>query len=639
MPSSDSPQGIYAPLSQTMTDSESEEEIHNSSKHSRHHQLNQNFRSANHNNSMNNSTAIGMGHMQYDRSNNMTHLNSDSEERHQTEADNVAILGRDPKDEPMSPLRRLAFVMSLVLCGLTVFIILWAAPCGDDNTCPAPADRVKSHNWLNNYTKVELKGVVNVVEGVRSWERNLIFMYRGDKFFPEFEQSNRKRNGIISLIGSSGAIAWFDEMVNEPVTIDCTLLDVDKNGKPDCLVIDEFGQLGAINPVSGQWLWRFFDQSAQKVDVLNFPVILPDLDGDGVFELLFATNKGEVARNYLRILSGRTGRPIGRGYKVTDCSYIHKFQLDNAYTVSFNCVNNDTEVQRFKSLQELYSLTTNRAIGAKLTPASLISQHKLYGQRKETEAQRNIYSINDKQLIVENRGKCPENCNVTFILSEEKNGVSHIIRNFSGSMMYGMVPAQLSFKGPDGSTKFNGFVIKFWEWSRNQTDFPSGNTRSKRDALLFDDNYNIFDHLIHKRRSYTLPTENPRPERSAANMTKQRTNSNIFLNYKMRMIKETVVLIIFNSADTHIENTSQSNIVQFCRSEKNEMSCQPDLNNQENSLLIADLDQDGSQELVSYYSTFVNKNGNKNDWKLVTYVQLLRLESELPILYDTVKKN
>jgi len=111
-------------------------------------------------------------------------------------------------------------------------------------------------------------------------------------------------------------------------------------------------------------------------------------------------------------------------------------------------------------------------------------------------------------------------------------------------------------------------------------------------------------------------------------------------NYKMQMITETVILVLFIGADTRIENTSQSNIVQFCRQDRNEMICQPDLINQENSMLIADLDMDGSQELVSYMSTFVPSDEDpENNWKLVSYVRLLRLQSELPAYYDQEKRN
>lgn len=668
-----------------------------------------------------------------DATNNYSSFNSDYDERNQTDADNVAILGGDESnkdikiDEPMSPARRCCFVASLLLCVLTVIIFVWVIPCSEDGSCPAPVDRVKTHNWYNNYSKIELKGGVNVVSGLRSWENNLIFLYRGDAFFPEFRPGNSKRNGIISLIGSSGAVAWFDEMTDEPVAIDCTLLDIDRNGRPDCLVIDEYGELGAINPISGHWHWTFKERSVHKVDALDFPVILPDLDNDGIMDILLVTSvtleqrtkhymrKGDVLnkndhsleqRNFLRILSGQSGHPIGEGFKVIECDTLRKLQLENAQTVSFNCIYNNTEAQRSKTLAELFSLITNKSlIGQKLVPASKISQHRHYGQRKDIDSQRNIYSLSGRELVVENRGKCPEDCSVTLILSENRNGKVFTLRNFTSSGTYGMVPAQWHFKNT--SPNMSGFVMKFWKWnissestntqsaSSAANSNPRGNetfqktqtSKSKSKSMkttkenatkpsfkqnhvqsssrgsgssdnknehrhrvlsnnqMQNEEFDAFDHLIHRRDSYNIKLETIRFKRStlpSTNGTKQKSSTNGKLlqdNYNMQRITESVILVLFIGADTRIENTSQSNIVQFCRGDRKEVVCQPDLNNQENSMLIADLDQDGSQELVSYTSTFVQVNDDPQDWRLVTYVRLLRLQSELPAFYEDVKHN
>ncbi|XP_064541089.1 uncharacterized protein LOC135430366 [Drosophila montana] len=647
-------------------------------------------------------------------------------------ADNVAILGNHQTDEakrpPMSTRRRICFIASLLLCLFAIVGFVWLIPCGNaDGTgaCPAPVDRQKTHNWLNNYTKIELRGGVNVVAGLRAWENNLIFLYRGDVFFPEFRPSNHKRNGIISLIGSSGAVAWYDETVDEPVAIDCTLLDVDSNGKPDCLVIDEYGELGAINANSGEWHWRFKDHAAHKLDAYDFPLILPDIDGDNVLDILlisslsleqrtktFVQHQQQPgspaaaqleARNVLRLLSGRRGRPIGEGFRVHDCHKLSRLQLDTAATaaggnlgvasgtasaamlnISYSCWRNNTEQQRSKSLAELYALITNKSlVGRRLLPASKIAQHRRYGQRKDMDAQRNVYLLSGRELLVENRGKCPD-CNVTLKLSETRDGRRNMLHNFTNSGMYGMVPAQWHFKNT--KSKMSGFVIKFWKWhspsssgnnsadkSHNYTNSSSKNInairekdkskdksksqqqqqhkkqqkesqqqqqRLKRDSLDYEfpadqAEFDAFEHLLplQKRETFTIAAAKNQSKPNAA-------QSQLMKNYKMQMITETVILVLFIGADTRIENTSQSNIIQFCRNDRNEMICQPDLNNQENSMLIADLDSDGSQELVSYMSTFVQANDEPtSDWKLVSYVRLLRLQAELPAFYDQEKRN
>lgn len=213
-----------------------------------------------------------------------------------------------------------------------------------------------------------------------------------------------------------------------------------------------------------------------------------------------------------------------------------------------------------------------------------------------------------------------------------------------------MVPARLSFNNSQDPSKssIHGFVIKFWEWSTNETDKFTGPTDKKLvDRPDNSTQFNRFDSILRKKRSWNLVNANTDKEKQEMNSRSAPYQKNIpeVLNNKiatdtvltsMRTIKETIVLIILNSSDIRIENTSQSNIVQFCRNEV----CQPDLNYQENSVFIADLDQDGSQELVSYYSTFVEQAENDaSKWKLSTYVQLLRLQSELPKLYAVDEKH
>lgn len=392
--------------------------------------------------------------------------------------------------------------------------------------------------------------------------------------------------------------------------------------------------------IAGTFFWYIADRTAKNTELLSFPLVLPDLDNDRVNELLVTSSV-----NSLIIVSGRNGQKIGSSYVLKECSFIHKFQLDINYKVSFICIKNETEVQMVKPLADLYRIiTTNRTIelhpmGRHQTP---INQHKFYGQRKDTLSQRNIYSVSGKQLIVENNGRCPDNCNVSVELIEQKNGRNNILRNFNGSRMYGMVPAILTFNSSGHNVK-SGFVIKFWEWAAQESDVEFHN-KPKRST---SNEFNLFSDVLTHKQPWRIPFNDAdvrqhRYERSANTQNTSRDTKDSIFKSRMRLIKETVILIVFNSTDTKIENTSQSNIVQFCHGDPNDIECQPDLNYQENSLLIADLDQDGSQELVSFYSTYVydgNDTNESSNWQLVTYLQLLRLEAELPKLYSTSDQN
>nr|CAD7464194.1 unnamed protein product [Timema tahoe] len=46
----------------------------------------------------------------------------------------------------MSPIRKLMFILSLALCGVTVIVFLFVLPC-DWETCPVLTYHVKSQSW------------------------------------------------------------------------------------------------------------------------------------------------------------------------------------------------------------------------------------------------------------------------------------------------------------------------------------------------------------------------------------------------------------------------------------------------------------------------------------------------------------
>lgn len=164
-----------------------------------------------------------------------------------------------------------------------------------------------------------------------------------------------------------------------------------------------------------------------------------------------------------------------------------------------------------------------------------------------------------------------------------------------------MVPARLSFNNSQDPSKLSvhGFVIKFWEWSNNETEKVTtsinGNAMNRADNST---EFNRFDTILRKKRSWNLPDPQVNAEKQENSNKSAIDSKNVpttlsdkmsmkmVLASQMRIIKETIVLIIFNSSDIRIENTSQSNIVQFCRSDGRNDVCQPDLNYQENSVLI-----------------------------------------------------
>lgn len=489
-----------------------------------------------------------------------------------------------------------------------------------------------------------------------NYSSHFLFISRSDRVFensstdPNQTLHQQHHNGIIALMSSRGKMAWYDQMVDEPKSIDCGLLDVDQNGRPDCLIIDEYGQLGCINPVSGQWMWHislYQDPSSSSagsnsskdgtkssgrrkaIDLLDFPVVLPDIDNDSVNDLLLVTSLEQINHNNFLFVSGANGRPIGKAYTMLSCEFLHKLKVEDESKLSFNCINNDdTEVTKFMSLLELYRLATGglELSADRLRTAKDIEQHKFYGQRRSTANQWNIYSISGvADLIVENSGKCPYNCTMSIAIKLEDERIMNVVQ---GSGMYGMVPAVLSSRA--GKETVSGFVIKFWEWTEetapsNEKAGEESTTNGPRVKRSGTEDPPRVNWTFVKKGSSKAPDSNRREKREATGKS----------DLVQRNLKEHVLLIAFNGTTSYkVINTSCSDVVQFCREKTTKgmnSFCQPDMNYQENSVAIADLDQDGNQELISFYSTFERQD----DWKLVTYVQQIRLEAELMSLNDT----
>lgn len=543
-------------------------------------------------------------------------------------SDRIQILDCDTYErnyEPMTMTRKIVFLASLAGIFLTC-VVFFLLPC--ESNCVARTGLMKTRNWIKSHEKMEFKGDINTLVETVSDPKNLVFMYKSDKIFPELntKKSKQKSNGgLVTLSGNTGEVSWTREMSNEPRSIDCDLIDCDKSGTKDCLLLDSVGQLSCVDS-HGHFIYYVNNIKAAKAarkDLLDFPLILPDLDGDSVNEILMGSANGKANSTDLIILSGANGKLLLKETQ-NSCVALHKFQIDVDYVIKYICmIREDTEQQILRNLTDLYNHVSKKPLNLKkLQPVAKINQHKYYGRRSTTLAQTTITNVQDKELIVENKGLWPRESKTYFKLSSIVNGTRKILKEYSASKVYAMVPVPIVLNSSMNGRKhdnIHGFVIKFWIWNGTEISYNLEKNRFKRD-------------LKAQRSNYT-------------NQTFTATSA---YKTKLFFLKESIMLIVFNGTNMKTENASQSNIAQFCQKtmpskektdKKSEDSvCQPDLSNQENSVLITDIDGDGNKELVSYYSTFINENNSEDittdRWKLKTYIQLFKLETELPKLYE-----
>lgn len=194
----------------------------------------------------------------------------------------------------------------------------------------------------------EIHGPITIVPGS---PYNLIFLLRGEQ-----HQENGTKDGtlhqrqippegggVMSMQGNSGLPLWLVPLKKLPTIIDCTSIDVDRSGKPDCIVAGEQGLLVSIEPIAGTIHWSSATHTFPKL-----PVILPDIDADGIEDLL-SVGVDNTNVSCLVLLSGKTGQLLGR-YLINNCTSIDIYNLVSNGSISYDCYNDSAKRMYFRNI-------------------------------------------------------------------------------------------------------------------------------------------------------------------------------------------------------------------------------------------------------------------------------------------------
>lgn len=562
-------QGVYAPLPQCLSDSDSDKELHEPKTTNR---------------KKLNGLSNGSSHNGY-----FTPI-----------VPSAAIASPKPNNGfmGMSTTRKCWFIISILICFFTIFIFLWVLPCS--GTCP-----VKITNWKIEQENLEFAGKINVVQGAFDSNKNLALLFKRNII------SSDSHNGVLSLLGNTGSLAWLISQVPEPAMLDCNSIDSNLDGVFDCLLLGEAG-LECIDPITGEVLWHVHSHMSPEdrlIRHLDFPQILPDLNRDTIPEIIAVTTSAKGIRNKVIIASGRTGIVLTE-FELKSCADVSQCTIVDGMFIYY--CRNDLPPRRFSAfykvtIDDLMHRVREQGLGVEV---EIIPMQVQYDPKPLSTTTR---TLNQRRLTINNIGECP-NCRLNLSLIRADTLEQLWSAQFVGTYALESL-AQFSFRVTRTNAQslrghLNGFIVKLWQYDDFRPVYRTGSWNG------------------------------------ASNVTVQVNN-----------IFERVVLITFNDTNVHVINASLVNITQLCfpgrpiHSSHNDsqqhqgttrlqLKCQPDIRNQAESILIADLDRDDSQELISYSSTFEcgEEGGVSVDGcQLVSSVKVIRLEAELPKLYESAK--
>ncbi|XP_074050649.1 protein FAM234B [Macrotis lagotis] len=120
---------------------------------------------------------------------------------------------------------------------------------------------------------------------------------------------------LLALSGVNGSTLWISTLSEEAQGLQCSGLAPVDSTEAICLVTGISRLLSAHNATSGKAIWTLNTSHFSNGTLVTQALILPDLDDDGVRDLMVLTTGVSQGELYFLLVSGKTGIPMGRPVK------------------------------------------------------------------------------------------------------------------------------------------------------------------------------------------------------------------------------------------------------------------------------------------------------------------------------------
>uniref|UniRef100_A0ABM5EZG9 Protein FAM234A n=1 Tax=Pogona vitticeps TaxID=103695 RepID=A0ABM5EZG9_9SAUR len=209
----------------------------------------------------------------------------------------------------LSRWRTAAFFLSLFLCLLVVFAFSFIIPC--------PVRPVSQKTWSRSYDNAATYPFLALADVDGDGVQDVLFAFQAAA--GHLDHHRRSFNGscpeaglaspcafVAAHSGTNGSTLWERPVGEDLLLMDCTL---ELTNTPACLLIGKPDFLAALDRRTGQALWQQVVDFGTNSTILSPLLKIPDINKDGVSDLLFFTSTG--GKVTFLFCSGSDGRPIG----------------------------------------------------------------------------------------------------------------------------------------------------------------------------------------------------------------------------------------------------------------------------------------------------------------------------------------
>ncbi|XP_060116648.1 protein FAM234A [Heteronotia binoei] len=199
-----------------------------------------------------------------------------------------------------------AFFLSLFLCLAVVFAFSFVIPC--------PVRPVSQRAWSAPFAGAAAYKHLEVQDVDQDRVQDILFAFRASDGTHN-SSTNRSCSAegfpspcafIAAVSGTNGSTLWEAPVAEDLQFMDCSFEYGDSQG---CLVAGKPASLATIDLKTGKTVWRVTANLPSNSTLLSPLLLIPDVNGDGVSDLLvFAAAGQEVQSSFY---SGKSGEEIG----------------------------------------------------------------------------------------------------------------------------------------------------------------------------------------------------------------------------------------------------------------------------------------------------------------------------------------
>ncbi|POI32232.1 hypothetical protein CIB84_004016 [Bambusicola thoracicus] len=228
-----------------------------------------------------------------------------AQENHENSVERRIIIKQSSQLSRLSRWRTAAFFISLFLCLIIVFAFSFIIPC--------PERPVSERTWLRNYDSAVAYRFLAIEDVNEDKVQDVIFAFKASNGSSSFNSSCLDEGlpspcaFITAVSGTNGRVLWERPAAMEVEWMQCGIKQL--GGAPGCLLVGQPVSLTAVDQRTGEVQWRQSDDFGANYTVLTPLSVIPDVDGDGVQDLIIFIATGDKIKTFIH--SGKNGKQIG----------------------------------------------------------------------------------------------------------------------------------------------------------------------------------------------------------------------------------------------------------------------------------------------------------------------------------------